>query len=80
MGWARAFALSLLVAGCATSQPPADAGMDPDLSIGHCDPQQLFATCSDQCHMKVCIVAAASCEGTQWICDCAKTGPCLMHD
>jgi hypothetical protein len=79
MRWLSGIALSLLV-GCATSQPPADLASDQDLSVGHCDPQMLFAACSDQCHMQVCIVAAASCEGTQWICDCSKVGPCLMHD
>ena len=74
-----AIALSIL-AGCAASQPPMDAGTDVDLTVGHCDPQQLFSACSDQCGMKVCIVAAASCSGTQWLCDCSKTGPCLTHD
>lgn len=79
MRWVGALLLSLVV-GCATSQPPADAGSDPDLSVGHCDSQMLFASCSAQCGLQVCIVAAARCEGTSWICDCSKVGPCLMHD
>jgi hypothetical protein len=79
MRWVCGIALSLLVA-CATSQPPGDAGVDVDLTVGHCDPTQLFAMCSAQCHMPICIVASATCSGTQWICDCNKTGPCLMHD
>jgi hypothetical protein len=79
MRWACVMVLSLLI-GCASSQPPSDVGTEPDLSIGHCDAQQLFAACSDQCHEPVCIVAAAQCEGTQWICDCSKVGPCPTHD
>jgi hypothetical protein len=38
----------------------------------------VFAACSDQCHMPICIVASATCMGTQWVCDCNQTGPC--HD
>jgi hypothetical protein len=79
MRWVGGFLLSLVV-GCASSQPAADGGDGPDLSVGHCDAQMLFAACSTQCHMQVCIVAAAMCEGTDWICDCSKVGPCLMHD
>ena len=79
MRWVCGIALSLLF-GCAMSQPPADLSNEQDLSVGNCDAQQLFAACSDQCHLQVCIVAAAMCEGTQWICDCTKVGPCPMHD
>jgi len=67
----------VLMTACASAtQGAADAGVD--LSVGKCDPKQIFAACSDQCHMPICIVATASCMGTQWICDCTQTGPC--HD
>ena len=79
MRWLAGIALTLLI-GCAQSQEAADAGSEPDMSAGHCDAQQLFAMCSAQCGMKVCIVAAASCQGTDWVCDCSKVGPCLVHD
>jgi hypothetical protein len=75
--WICAIAVSLVV-GCASSQPPADAGVD--LTVDHCDPQQLFVACSAQCHMPICIVAAATCSGAQWVCDCSQTGPCPMKD
>lgn len=68
--------LSTLLAGaCASAnQEPADAGVD--LTVGKCDPKTLFTACSDQCHMSICIVASATCMGTQWVCDCNQTGPC----
>lgn len=74
MRWVAALALAF-VAGCAAaSEAPADAGVD--LTTSNCDHSMLFAACSDQCHMPVCIVASATCVGTQWVCDCAQTGPC----
>ncbi len=79
MRWICAIAVSFLVA-CASSQPPMDGGAGTDLTAGHCDPQGLFAACSDQCHMAICIVATATCSGTQWICDCSQTGPCRSTD
>jgi hypothetical protein len=66
--------VALFSACAAATQAPADAGVD--LTVGKCDPRDIFAACSDQCHMSICIVAQATCMGTQWICDCAQTGPC----
>ena len=66
---------ALLLGACASaSQQPADASVD--LTAGKCDPRDVFAACSDQCHMAICIVASASCMGTQWVCDCSQTSPC----
>jgi hypothetical protein len=74
--WGKALLLStLLMAACASAnQQPEDASVD--LTAGKCDPKDVFAACSDQCHMPICIVATAMCMGTQWICDCSQTGPC----
>ena len=69
-------ATTLLTACASANQVPADASVD--LTVGKCDPTTLFTACSDQCHMPICVVASAMCMGTQWICDCAQTGPC--HD
>jgi hypothetical protein len=69
--------MALLLTACASAnQAPADASVD--LTVGKCDPKDVFAACSDQCHMPICIVASATCMGTQWVCDCNQTGPC--HD
>jgi hypothetical protein len=69
-------AILLFATACASAtQAPMDAGVD--LTMGQCDGRALFAACSDQCHMPICIVASATCSATgQWICDCAQTGPC----
>jgi hypothetical protein len=77
MRWLWAVAVALTI-GCASSQAPTDAGVD--LSAGNCDPQQLFTQCSQQCGMPVCIVGAATCSGTSWVCDCSLTGPCRTTD
>lgn len=69
-----------LVAGCATSLAPSDAGVAVEMGGGQCDRQQLFSACSAQCNFQVCVVAAASCQGTQWVCDCSQVGPCVTHD
>jgi len=74
MRWVAAAALAFL-AGCASA---TDASMDAsvDLTAGNCDPKAVFAACSAQCNMPICIVASATCMGSDWVCDCAKTGPC----
>ena len=69
-----AAALAFLVGCAAATNAPMDASVD--LTSGSCDPKTLFATCSAQCNMPVCIVASAMCVGTNYVCDCAQTGPC----
>jgi hypothetical protein len=67
--------LVLCLAACASSQPPMDGGVD--LTAGQCDPRMIFADCSAQCQMPICIVATADCSPAgQWICNCAQTTPC----
>jgi hypothetical protein len=74
MRWIAAAALAL-VAGCASpTDAPMDAGVD--LTVNKCDPKTLFTACSAQCNMPICIVQSAMCVGSDWVCDCAKTGPC----
>lgn len=74
MRWIAVAALAF-VAGCASAtEAPMDASVD--LTMGKCDPRTLFAACSAQCNMPICIVQSATCMGSDWVCDCAKTGPC----
>lgn len=74
MRWVAAAALAFVVGCASANQAPADASVD--LTAGNCDRATLFAACSAQCKMPVCIVATAMCVGTDWVCDCAQTGPC----
>jgi hypothetical protein len=67
-------AFSLLAACASATQGTPDAGAD--LSVGQCDPKTLFSSCSAQCGEPICIVANATCVGSDWQCDCSQTGPC----
>ena len=72
--WLAALALAF-AAGCASAtQVPMDAGVD--LTAGKCDPGGLFAACTEQCHVPVCVVGAATCMGTAWACDCGTITAC----
>jgi hypothetical protein len=64
-----------LLGACASASSSAeDAGVD--LTVGHCDPATLFPSCADQCHEPVCVVSAAMCSGSDWVCDCTMVQPC----
>lgn len=66
----------LFALSCASaSSTPSDGGVD--LSAGVCDPKDLFAACSAQCAMPICVVQSATCSpANEWVCDCSRTGPC----
>jgi hypothetical protein len=67
--------MTVALAACASSAPPMDAGVD--LTTGQCDPRAVYADCSAQCQMPICIVASATCSASShWICDCARTQAC----
>jgi len=68
--------IMLFALSCASASTTAsDAGTD--LSAGVCDQKDLYAACSTQCGMSICIVGSASCSpANEWVCDCSRVTPC----